>query len=246
MAVPLWHLEPGKARLKLTRVSAEVFPDAPERGLANLQANNQGLPGLNPLGVDFLESEPREPSECYVRGGDLVATYTDRPQAAMRAQIYWRAASHELADALAAVELVVSVQTSLLDSCPRVTICSQASAGAVFSLSNAERGEFVPVGQQAETRAGQLGCFLIRIENSGLSYAQMIHPRDARETTLLSASETGPQSVELRHQLFAERLEKGVILRARALGVLLERANDCAAAAFHYAAFLAEQLPLTT
>ena len=87
---------------------------------------------------------------------------------------------------------------------------------------------------------------MIRLENAGLSYAQMIHPRDARETTLRSASETGPQTVELRHQLFAQRLEKGVILRATALGVLLDRANDCAAAALHYAAFLAEQLPLTT
>ncbi len=52
--------------------------------------------------------------------------------------------------------------------------------------------------------------------------------------------------MQLAHQLFAERLEKGVILRARVLGVLVDRDGDLAAAARHYENFVSAAPPLTT
>jgi hypothetical protein len=60
----------------------------------------------------------------------------------------------------------------------------------------------------------------------------------------LIESETG--STKIEHHLFAEPLEKGVIMRAQARGVLTLTANDDQAIAAAYGKFLAAPLPLTT
>jgi hypothetical protein len=62
---------------------------------------------------------------------------------------------------------------------------------------------------------------------------------------LVSAGESG-RTTQLRHELFSERLEKGVILRARVRGVVLERADDVRHAAAMFNEFLHAELPLTT
>jgi len=89
-------------------------------------------------------------------------------------------------------------------------------------------------------------CYLFRFPGRQYSYAEMVRPADARQSNWEGWLHDGDYRMELRHELFAERLEKGVILRARVLGVLLDRKDDMAAAIGHWRSFLKEALPLTT
>jgi hypothetical protein len=87
---------------------------------------------------------------------------------------------------------------------------------------------------------------LFRLAGCNFSYAEIVHPAGAHGTKLQARPEGAGQRVQLGHRLFAERLEKGVILRARALGLWIDRAGDEDAAAQHFQAFMAAELPLTT
>jgi hypothetical protein len=73
----------------------------------------------------------------------------------------------------------------------------------------------------------------------------MVQPADGRESRWEGWLAGADYRFELRHDLFAQRLEKGVILRARVLGILLDRADDKAAVLAHWNSFLREPLPLT-
>ena len=52
--------------------------------------------------------------------------------------------------------------------------------------------------------------------------------------------------VRLTHRLFAERLEKGVILRSRIRGLFIPRSHTDELARHEYRRFAASKLPLTT
>jgi hypothetical protein len=250
----VWHAEDSTVRLELERLSVVVDPLDPAAGLQRLRVDAQPLPDLHPLRVELPPVEARRGPpdvDFYVRGGDLIATYAHRPERAMLAQVYWRAESQTRPRAIAAVELLVSVQTSLLDSCPKLATRSDVAAREAFQLTDPARAAFESVAPQSNRAApaipsGGPSCYLFRLGNAKYSYAEMVNPADAQQSRLgISSDETGLRA-RLAHELFAERLEKGVILRARVLGVLLDRDGDQAATARHYAAFLSEPPPLTT
>jgi len=56
----------------------------------------------------------------------------------------------------------------------------------------------------------------------------------------------GADGLQIRHALFAERLEKGVILRSRVFGVWVDRAHDEQTVGEQFAAWAASDPPLTT
>jgi hypothetical protein len=250
----LWQADDSKMCLRLERFSAIVDPLDPAKGLHGLLADRQVLSHGQLLQIDlpFLNLPCTSSSvDCYVRGGDLVATYPEETQTAVRAQIYWRAASHPIANALAAIEVVASVQTSLLDSCPTITTRSEVVASEAFQLVSLERGAFAdliakPDRSEVSGSSDFPQCYLFRLPSSKYSYAEMVHPVDAHDSNWDGWLQGTDFRLQLSHRLFRERLEKGVILRARVLGVLLDRDGDQDATARHYAAFLNEELPLTT
>jgi hypothetical protein len=247
MADQPWRLDARTASLRLARLSAVVHPLQPGLGLGELRIDGRPISAACcPLGVELVGArQPLPPTavEEYVRGGDLVATYADCPAPELRTQIYWRTSSHPLESAIAAIELVISVQTSLLDSSPRLATRSTLSVDQAMCLSSADR---------VEIDLGKSSCYLYRLAEERFSYAEMVHPAQSQESTIEAPAtaraigDVAPTRLELRHELFCERLEKGVILRARVLGVFLDRQDDLAAAAAHYAAFLAAEPPLTT
>lgn len=254
MPLDLWHAENNAVRLDLARASLVASPLDPADGLSHWQIDKRLLSNFHPLRVELpaiKSSHAAGDADFYVRGGDLIVTYAERPERALRAQIYYRAASHVARGAIAAIELVASVQTSLLDSCPRLAIRSDATASEAFQLSDIEPATFVSVAPTADPagsndRSGRPDCYLFRLPSGKYSYAEMVSPAAAQQSELICEPEGADFRIQLIHQLFAERLEKGVILRARVLGVLLDRDGDQAAAASHYASFLTEELPLTT
>lgn len=250
----LWHdVDHAVWRVQLERFAAVVDASNPADGLSDARADGCDLAGFHPLGVELSAPTSDVPAgaDGYVRGGDLVVTYADRPAAEMRAQLYWRAAAHERAGAIAAIELVASVQTSLLDSFPQLAVRTRLVASEAFQLTDAARPSFaaiVPPDDDAtlDDSPATPQCYLFRLPGRQYSYAEMVHPAVGRPSLWDGWLHGTDYRMQLRHELFAQPLEKGVILRSRVLGVLLDRRDDKAAAADHWTSFLQEALPLAT
>jgi hypothetical protein len=243
MSALLWHDDAGIVRLKTPRMSATVDLAIPSAGLHDIRIDGTSIGEDQLLGVEIappLGKHRADRVEHFLRGGDLAATYSDQPHPEARTEVYWRAA--EKTQAIASFELLVSVQTNLLLGRPQLAAHSIIAAESVWRLDDLERGAFVEIAAEGSNVASSGWLFRL---NSELSYAQLVHPADSHATRCQRRQGESPR-YELRHELFAERLEKGVILRARVLGVLVTRANDLAAAAQHFADFLASDPPLTT
>ena len=88
-AAAIWKLDSSVARLTLERAQLAVNLLHPAAGLLDIEADRVSLALLHPLNVEILPASS-EGLEAYVRGADLVATYAQRPEPAMRTQIYWR------------------------------------------------------------------------------------------------------------------------------------------------------------
>ena len=108
----------------------------------------------------------------------------------MRTQAFIRRSQRTSPSALAAVELLVSVQTELLDSCPafRFKVTSRPDrcdwmtpSGAASSRSDQR---LILLGQSRERGAATTtpDCFLFRLASTDFSYVEIVHPADAGES----------------------------------------------------------------
>lgn len=190
--------------------------------------------------------------EAFARGGDLVGIYPPTTAYPFRSQAYWRLQSHDLIidgyEALAAIEAVASNQTDLLDSHPELSISSSLPATSAWQLNEPSSGGFGAIDLSSPGSfdpSNSVGCFLFRIAGDKYSYAEMVYPLDFHRSEIAVVERGGQKMVESTHHLFLAHLEKGVILRARVLGLLLPREQDMQAVAAHYAAFAASDPPLT-
>lgn len=267
--ISTWQLAGNSAALAADGWSAAVDLRNPQQGLSIK------LPGLTGnqaaariLGVDFGEASPVDPAriDAYVRGTDLVATYGETPSLRLRSQIYWRwlpAAEFtpDLAEHVAvAFELVLSSNTSLLDSDPQSSVHTQVFfAGRANQLIKDQRdglaaarlGQATPnTLKHTETISPQTkgtGCLFIDIGGTPYSYVELVHPSDFQSSTvtLTSAEDPSSSKASIEHQVFHTRLEKGVILRARIRAGLVAREKDEAIAVAAYHHFAKAEPPLT-
>jgi len=253
-----WRLEPRRATLRLGTLEGAIDLSQPALGLAELRLSGGALVAMQLLGVELPSSDAQGDRlvEAYLRGDDLVATYAEPGftspaggSSAFRWQVYWRACAARFPRALAAIETIVSVQTGLLDSWPQLTLRSTIPAAevAVWRIDagrndcNCER--IAPgVATTTISAAEGWGCFGFRLAGSSACYLETIHPADFDSSAVASAP---ANRFALRHTLFRERLEKGVILRSRALGLVLPDWPTSAAIAEIHAALADEALPLT-
>jgi hypothetical protein len=220
-----WRLQGHHAHLESAALPATLDLAQPWLGLQIPgcdRARFLGV-GLDTIGAQ-QSPQPIDEYDAYVRGNDLVVTYEQTADRPIRTTLYWRALPEE-ATAGVAVELVVSVQTSLLESRPALEVRSLAPAA-----------ELAPGYEQGSA------C-LVRLSGGELSYFEALHPAAYAE----SSAETGTEGIVVRHRVFfPEELEKGVILRARLRAIVLPRAGDSEAAARYHQSFLASPPPLTT
>ena len=253
MEHPTWRLSAAAAELhsaahlQSAALCGEVDLKRPERGLFQLRWRNQTLANHEILGVELAANEAAGESliDGYQRGGDLIAVYAETPQRPLRVQVYWRAAND--ADLETVVELQLSVQTSLLDSRPVLGAATRLPRGEVLRLVDVASGKFEPLNPAvAESlpleSEGRPLCWLVRWPDAGLSYVEMAQSGETHRSEL-SLSAAG--RLELKHQLFVEPLEKGVILRTRIRGAYLPTAGDEPRAAQAYREFLQSPPPLT-
>jgi hypothetical protein len=249
-----WRLNEHRARLQCDRLEAAVDLLRPAEGLVEVCSATGSLAGAHLLGIAipwFPADEPPLCIEHYVRGADLVAAYGRPTNGPARVDALWRLLPPKRSEAcMAAVELVVSVCTHLRESRPELAVQSELSPSEVLRLLDAESlgyQRLVPPPDPPMDLQPQDGpaCLLFRPSGINLSYAEMVHPADFRHGQLWG--KTGDSGMmRVRHQLFSERLEKGVILRWRVRGVFLSRQQDTHVAAACYAAFAAAEPPLST
>jgi len=204
--------------------------------------------------------------DAYVRENDLIATFERTQPSPIRAQIYWRLlkpeefAAEYAGNVHVAFDLIASVNTSLLDSNPASSVRSSiAPVSDLMNLIQTEPGRFqtlqfgsgVARGAPTETigaHAPNTGCFIARSASNRLSWVEIVHPTDFHGTKATlgdSSSIHGHHSLGLVHDLFAQRLEKGVILRARVRGALVDLENDAACATGAFRRFSAAEPALT-
>jgi hypothetical protein len=173
--------------------------------------------------------------DCYQRGIDLVATYAQTPERNVRPQVYWRYLEPN------GLELVLSSQTSLLDSQPLTSLESSLPEGEALGFFDGQWRAINTSDWQTDDRAPR--SVLIRPQAmTSHSYLELVHPTDF--AGVQTASTDG--LVMLRWRLFPERLEKGVIRRGRVRGYVLPRNNDETVATKLAAEFAKSELVLST
>lgn len=238
-----WRLDGSQGQFHLGDLAGTVDISRPGRGLHGLQFAGHPLAAARLLAVHFLGEDPEQEqpvADVFLRGRDLVVTYAQLQTVPVRLQICCRVQdATEIPGCLAAIDLQVSVQTSLWHAWPALVMTSHWPARDVVG---GERPISAPANESGAepTRAGYWSCRTPGVE---LKYLEMVHPADVEREELVPRADDGR---DLVHQLFAQPLEKGVIFRARARGAFLSAAADTSAAAAMYEQFLAAPLPLTT
>jgi hypothetical protein len=236
----LWQLDDSIAQLKAERFSTTVDLNRPNLGLNDIVVNGTLLSGCVPLQITPEPPAPKSGEslvDWYVRGHDLVATYAQRPPRTVQPTYYWR--SLQASRDVLGVELMVSMQTSLLDSDATFRSLSECRGDAHW-LSEANKATPITA-TDWESPVDSRGFFLFRLARE-TSYVEMVFPSD-----FLGAEVTTSNGLsQLRYRMFPEELEKGVIRRGRIRALFLPSADDVNLAWEAYAQLCAEQPPLTT
>jgi hypothetical protein len=182
--------------------------------------------------------------ERYVQHDNLVAEYGESPRWPVRVDSRWRAG---IEGPLATLDLLISVRTPRLDCRPQMLVQSTVAATVALRLVSSDAGRFDLCSSGLDSRespdARQPGCLVFRLPGEAWSCAAMAHPADFTRMEL-AVGEGEPRPFRLAYHVFSERLEKGVILRARLRCLLMPRDDDLSLAAAHYASFIAAEPPL--
>jgi hypothetical protein len=252
MPATLWRLDQHIACLEAERLHARLNWQHPANGLIDVCLEKTKVAGAGLLGVkmaaDFI-CPPGFMSEGYFRGADFIAAYEQAQFLPGRVDALWRVPSPRPDDFfLAAVDLIVSVRTYLLESRAEIAVESRLPETEMLRLVDADTAEFARLsGESAKamilsTQDG-LGCVVFRLPEGEISYAEMVHPVDFQHDELEADLAAGRFWL-LRHRLFSVPLEKGVLLRCRVRGAFFPRHDDLRATAACYRAFAAAQPPL--
>jgi len=255
MHKPTWQLDGSRATLACEALAAQIDLASPAQGLAAIRLRGDGWVEAGLLGIRWQPHLPIGRDllvERTARGAELLAAYQETPDHPVRVDALWRVRPPAPGDRfLAAVDLIVSVRTSLLDARPELSVRSRIPACELLYLADAEAGRFQPVSLETASTAPLsspqgASCRVLRVSGKAPSYVEMVHPLDCPHDELRcpAENESGDKPLELAHRLFARPLEKGVILRSRVRGLWAAREEDTRVAAESYRGFAASEPPL--
>jgi hypothetical protein len=234
-----WQINDTVARVEQPIVAGQVDVLFPWHGFSLAASKLAGVAILKVLTRAAGGPTPETIADCYQRGVDLVATYAQTPERNVRPQVYWRYVTS--GDNVAGLELILSAQTSLLDSEPATSVESTLPPGEMLAVDVA--GASRPYQQdQWQSGEGAPPITLFRPRDLSASYVEMIHPTDFAGVQFTTSGELPT----VRWHLFPERLEKGVIRRGRVRGLFIPRAGDLARCEALYREFAASPLVLST
>jgi hypothetical protein len=258
-----WLLDAPHATLRSRALRGELDVSRPELGVSRLTINQQACAGslfgvvrcaadrIGQSAVDDVELgqlPSQELADMYVRGNDLVAAYQPTEAWPYATQLYWQVSDASCAPALlSSVSLLVSLQTHLLDTWPRMCIDTHLEAVEIAHvdcaspLANAIG--MLPLGTNTIRSDTEACCILYRLAGMPISYAEMMPGSDMRSVTISRANDGTCHS---RWELFAEFLEKGVIRRGRMHSIFVPRDDDIGLARAACNELQRRPLPLTT
>ncbi len=208
----MWRLGEDHAAFTSGPLSAKIVLARPHLGLHDVEIAGQRWPAAQLLQVRLpstAEDGQLDVAEVYVREGDLVVTYAPLPPFTVQPQIYWRLRSSSAPSAVG-IELILSVQTSLLFSEPETTVSCRFAPAKLPRGTAEPPKDFLP----HELR----GVLALPTVSTDYVFVQMIHPSDFHSLSCQSAPDG---SLRGYARLFQEHLEKGVIRRGRVCGWLL-------------------------
>jgi hypothetical protein len=215
-------------------------------GLHSVHRIPDSIPGQQPAPWDKFRW-PLPVAEAYVRGNDLVITYSANDEWPFSPQIYRQANSLVcVPSVIASVSLLVSVQTQLLDTWPRIGVRSTLPSQELLQVTSCDarlpQAEAIS-GESRTAGATAACCIVCRLGETPLSYIEIMQANDYCGVKVRQGAEL---CEEVEWELFSEFLEKGVIRRARLHSALLPRENDLEIAAACCHAVQQSSLPLTT
>lgn len=240
---PFWNIESHQAILSTDMLKATVDLRNPGCGLQTLRLAGKTVDGFalgaSPNGVQSIAREAI--GDAFVRGNDLVVTYTQTDERPFALQVYWRVVRPSQGGVI--VDTILSLQTDLLESFPEVEVTSNLPADSVWWLPDFCDGNVQRVAEQAELDRDTVVTrdLLIRFPTCNFSYAQRTHPDDRGR---IQASRTS-SGVTIASRLGGRFLEKGVIRRLLVRGVFVPQEHDLQLANNYLTALETEQPPLT-
>lgn len=170
------------------------------------------------LGIDLRDEAA--PVDQWLRGDDVTAVYEPADARRLRVTAMWRAASGPAVPLdVTACELVVSAQTSVVESDAALAVVSEVDAAECqWSDAGAGGPRWTPC--RAPGPLPPDACWLLaRLHGAGPGTALLVavHPRDARRITV-RRTPAGRTRWECR--MFSSAIEKGVLLRSRVLAAV--------------------------
>ncbi|MBX7075145.1 MAG: hypothetical protein K1X71_18535 [Pirellulales bacterium] len=228
-----WRLANSVATLELDSLHARLDVGAPHQGMGFLGSPARALA----IELGAARGSVGALIDCFARGNALIATYAPTEKWPVLLELDWRATA-ATANLPARIDLQVSVHTDRLDSDPELSIGATWTANEIFSYSDKSNAWTA----RDDARHGELTSLVVcRQAGDAPSYVQMIHPSDFCGQQF--AARDG--DIALRAPLFRQRLEKGVIRRARIRAALVPRAHDLEIARGMYEQFAAEEADLS-
>jgi hypothetical protein len=254
-----WSLGGLNATLRCEQLSGTISVASPQSGLQSILVGGQSLAGelLCVYGLDASADRtaakgrerlwPLDVSDAYIRGHDLIATYRPTDDWPYAPQIYWRAGEPgTAATGVPSLRLVVSMQTHLLDTWPRIGIWSALRSEELVHFSADANQPWPPdklAGSATFEPSQAPTCIVRRLQGLSISYIEIMPASDFRRVRL---EHTASGEARAEWELFSEFLEKGVICKARMQSAFVPRAKDLDIAAALCRQIEQLELPLTT
>jgi hypothetical protein len=241
----VWDLAGQLCALQTGALSALVETSAPNAGVHSIRLNDQGVPGQ--LLAIYRDADSADWSlpvvDSYVRGADLVATYQSTADWPYSPQLYWTANSMDVEGIVDSLSLLVSVQTHLLDTWPKIAVSSQLPCEELLLVVRGSQDAQVLKDGAIVEPGTEPCCILHRISDVSMSYLEIVPASDFCRLSVRNIGSTGNRS---EWQLFADFLEKGVIRRSRVHTAFVPRENDIQLALECCETIERSPLPLTT
>jgi len=201
-----WKISAGQATNLLAAPRSSIDLDNPRAGIEVWRDPTQPE---RVLGIDLDAGCGRIDAWC--RGGDLTAVYEPTGGAPLRVTAMWRASppwrDPHVAPAVWCREVVVSAQTPLQEAIPRIAVTADVAGGTAIPLEYRSGGLRNPEGTPARPQG-----FLVRCP-AGTRLVFLIHPGDVQDID----TDMAAGRVRIRAPFFPAALEKGVLLRSRAV-----------------------------
>ncbi len=239
-----WQQEEHTIRASFGPLRATLDVAAPWRGFVDLCVGSHQLPGAALLGVVLPSASlpsATAPADCCVRSGELALSY--RPAASsLQIDTLWRVLADDDPLTITRLDLIVSVRTEQLETEADIAVQSVLPCREMLRLAPTHAGQFALLDADSPhtLRPGDgESCLLCRLPGGELSYVEMLHPADFSLDRVQRSAQGRFSGAKIMHRLFPQRVEKGVILRARLRTALVPCHDDVQHAAALFAAFVA-------